>query len=63
MAEAGKRMRAGQELRMVDMPADAGAGLGLFETVHDFEGGAALAQHLAKACEQTHGTPGRAWLE
>lgn len=63
MAEAGKRMRAGQELRMVDMPADAGAGLGLFETVHDFEGGAALAQHLAKACEQTHGTPGRMWLE
>ncbi|MEY8874990.1 MAG: DUF927 domain-containing protein, partial [Leptothrix sp. (in: b-proteobacteria)] len=62
MAEAGKRMRAGQELRMVDMPADAGAGLGLFETVHDFEGGAALAQHLAKACEQTHGTPGRMWL-
>jgi putative DNA primase/helicase len=63
MAEAGKRMRAGQELRMVDMPADAGCGLGLFETLHDFEGGAALAQHLAKACEQTHGTLGRAWLE
>ncbi|MEY4750397.1 MAG: hypothetical protein RIQ60_2611 [Pseudomonadota bacterium] len=63
MAEAGKRIRAGQELRMVDMPADAGAGLGLFETVHDHEGGAALAQHLAKACETTHGTLGRAWLE
>ncbi|MEY8688959.1 MAG: DUF927 domain-containing protein [Leptothrix sp. (in: b-proteobacteria)] len=63
MAEAGKRIRAGQELRMVDMPADAGAGLGLFDTVHDFEGGAALAQHLAKACESTHGTLGRAWLE
>lgn len=63
MAEAGKRIRAGQELRMVDMPADAGAGLGLFDTVHDHEGGAALAQHLAKACETTHGTLGRAWLE
>ncbi|MEY4751377.1 MAG: primase TraC [Pseudomonadota bacterium] len=63
MAEAGKRIRAGQELRMVDMPADAGAGLGLFETVHDSEGGAALSQHLAKACETTHGTLGRAWLE
>jgi putative DNA primase/helicase len=63
MAEAGKRIRAGQELRMVDMPADAGAGLGLFETVHDFDGGAAMAQHLAKACETTHGTLGRAWLE
>ena len=63
MAEAGKRIRAGQELRMVDMPADAGAGLGLFETVHTFEGGAAVAQHLAKACESTYGTVGRAWLE
>ncbi|MGY0197695.1 DUF927 domain-containing protein [Leptothrix sp. BB-4] len=63
MAEAGKRIRAGQELRMVDMPADAGAGLGLFDTVHDHDGGAALAQHLAKACETTHGTLGRAWLE
>lgn len=63
MAEAGKRIRAGQELRMVDMPADAGVGLGLFDTVHDHEGGAALAQHLAKSCESTHGAIGRAWLE
>jgi putative DNA primase/helicase len=63
MAEAGKRIRAGQELRMVDMPADAGTGYGLFDTVHDHEGGAALAQHLNKACESTHGTLGRAWLE
>ncbi|HMW21964.1 MAG TPA: DUF927 domain-containing protein [Burkholderiaceae bacterium] len=63
MAEAGKRIRAGQELRMVDMPADAGAGLGLFDTVHDHEGGAALAEHLAAACATTHGATGRAWLE
>lgn len=63
MAEAGKRIRAGQELRMVDLPADAGVGLGLFDTVHDHEGGAALAQHLARACESTHGAIGRAWLE
>jgi len=63
MAEAGKRIRAGQELRMVDMPADAGMGLGLFDTLHDHDGGAALAQHLARACESTHGAIGRAWLE
>ncbi len=63
MAEAGKRIRAGQELRMVDMPADAGMGLGLFDTVHDHEGGAALAEHLAAACTTTHGAIGRAWLE
>ncbi len=63
MAEAGKRIRAGQELRMVDMPADAGVGLGLFDTVPDHEGGAALAEHLAAACATTHGAIGRAWLE
>ncbi len=63
MAEGGTRIRAGQELRMVDMPADAGVGLGLFDTVHDHEGGAALAQHLARVCESTHGAIGRAWLE
>jgi putative DNA primase/helicase len=63
MAEAGKRTRAGQELRMVDLPADAGRGLGVFEELHGHEGGGALAQHLARACESTYGTAGRAWLE
>lgn len=63
MAEAGKRTRAGQELRMIDLPADAGAGLGLFDTRHEFSEAGALAQHLARACDTTHGTPGRAWLE
>jgi putative DNA primase/helicase len=62
MNEAGKRTRAGQELRMIDMPADAGAGRGLFEDVGDFEGPGALAQHLTRATEGTFGTAGRAWL-
>jgi uncharacterized protein (DUF927 family) len=31
MQEAGKRARVGQEVRLVDVPADAGAGLGIFE--------------------------------
>ena len=63
MGEAGKRTRAGQELRMIDLPADAGRGLGVFDELHGHEGGGALAQHLARACEATYGTPGRAWLE
>jgi putative DNA primase/helicase len=63
MAEVGKRTRAGQELRMVDMPADPGAGLGLFEVCHGFTDSGTLAQHLTRACEATYGTPGRAWLE
>jgi putative DNA primase/helicase len=63
MSEANKRTRAGQELRMIDLPADAGAGLGMFETLHEHSGGGSLAQHLARVTETTYGTPGRAWLE
>lgn len=63
MAEAGKKIRAGQELRMVDVPADPGAGLGLFDTVHDQADGAALSAHLSRACESLYGTLGRTWLQ
>ena len=63
MAEGNKRARVGQELRMADVPADAGAGMGIFEDLHGREGGAALAVYLAKACDAYHGTAGRAWLE
>jgi putative DNA primase/helicase len=42
MGEVNKRARAGQELRMIDLPADAGAGLGIFETLHEFETGGVL---------------------
>ncbi|HMO45916.1 MAG TPA: DUF927 domain-containing protein [Rubrivivax sp.] len=63
MAEAGRRMRAGQELRMASVPADAGAHLGAFEELHGFAAPGELAQHLARAAESTYGTAGRAWLE
>ena len=62
MSEAGKRSRAGQELRMIDVPADAGATLGIFDTLHGHEGGGALAQHLTREAERVYGTLGRAWL-
>lgn len=63
MSEANKRTRAGQELRMIDLPADAGASLGAFEMLHGHETAGALAQHLTRATEATFGTAGRAWLE
>ena len=62
MAEGGKRSKAGQELRMADIPADAGAGYGLFNELHDQSSGAVLSAYLVKACEAQHGTAGRAWL-
>lgn len=47
---------------MADIPADAGAGYGLFNELHDQASGAGLSAYLVKACEAHHGTAGRAWL-
>jgi putative DNA primase/helicase len=63
MSEAGRRTRAGQELRMIDLPADAGGGAGVFDHVPTaFETAGGMAQHLTRASERTFGTAGRAWL-
>lgn len=62
MAEANRRTRAGQELRMIDLPADAGAGRGLFEELHGHDSAGTLAQFLTRATEGAYGTSGRAWL-
>ena len=35
MARAGRKANAGQEIRLADIEADAGAGLGAFEVLHD----------------------------
>jgi putative DNA primase/helicase len=61
MAEGGKRVRTGQELRMVDLPAEAAPGT-VFDTTHEHEGGAAFSMHLAKLCEAQHGEAGLAWV-
>jgi putative DNA primase/helicase len=63
MAEANKRPRAGQELRFVDLPADAGQGFGAFDHRGDFDDAAALSKHLNAAAGKFYGTLGRAWLE
>ena len=63
MAEGMKRVRIGQEVRMVDIPADAGAGLGAFETLHDSDGGAAFAKTITHRAASVYGATGRAWLE
>jgi uncharacterized protein (DUF927 family) len=62
MMEAGKRARAGQEIRLADIPIDAGRGMGAFENIHDAETPAAFALHLKEAATANHGTAGMAWL-
>lgn len=63
MNESGKRARTGQELRMVDIPADAGKGMGAFEFVHGQASPAAFAGHLNHEAAACHGAPGRAFLQ
>ena len=41
MARAGKQSTAGQEIRLADIEADAGAAMGIFETLHGLPNAAA----------------------
>jgi putative DNA primase/helicase len=63
MSEAGHTARAGQLARLVDLPADAGRGLGCFETIHGRPDAHAFAQELVAAAARCHGAPLHAWLE
>ncbi len=62
MARAGQRATAGQEIRLADIEADAGAGLGLFEDLHGQGTPAAFAATIKDACGQYHGHAGLEWL-
>jgi uncharacterized protein (DUF927 family) len=53
--EGGGRAMAGQEIRVLDIPADAGCGHGIFETLHEFESGKALAEFIEHASYKYHG--------
>ncbi|WP_191058790.1 DUF927 domain-containing protein [Geminicoccus harenae] len=62
IAETGRRARAGQLVRMVDIPADAGAGMGAFQDLHGHGAPAAFADALRLAAEAHTGHAGRAFL-
>lgn len=63
MAEGMKRTRTGQEVRMADIPADAGMGMGAFENLHGHDGGSAFSRYLTGQAASVFGAPGRVWLE
>lgn len=63
MESAGLKPDPGMEIRQLDIPADAGAGHGLFEKLHDHKDARALAENLRTACDRYHGAVGIAWLE
>ncbi|HEY8383964.1 MAG TPA: DUF927 domain-containing protein [Microvirga sp.] len=55
--EGGKPVKAGQTVRIIDVPADAGAGFGLFEITYGVEP-AAFAKSLKEVALEVYGTAG-----
>lgn len=62
LQEGGKKIKAGQEVRLVEIPADTST-FGLFENLHGFEGGKTFSEYLKKACAQYYGAASRAFLK
>lgn len=62
MERAGETWEAGQAVRLPGIRAAAGRGFGIFDTLHGFKSGAALADHLQQSARQYHGTAVRAWI-
>lgn len=63
MEQAGKGTKAGHDVRMAHVPANAGKGFGVYDTLHDFPNGAAMSDHLVKMAQQSFGTAGMAFIE
>src|SRR5262245_29695124 len=58
-ALGGKRSRAGQEIRVLDINADAGKGFGVFDVGDNPEN---LARELRQAAVNSYGTAGSAFI-
>jgi len=54
----GLKSYAGQEVRLVDIPADAGAGLGVFEDIQDAPSPKAFSEQLVDSAGKFFGTVG-----
>lgn len=58
MASVGRQTRAGQEVRLAELEADAGKGHGLFDQLHGHADGASLSEALRAATRSFHGAVG-----
>lgn len=61
MGEVSKTTKAGQDVRLATVPADAGCGYGMFETLHGAQSAKELADKLVQASARYHGTAGIAF--
>jgi uncharacterized protein (DUF927 family) len=58
-----RRTMAGQEVRVVDVPADTGSSYGIFEHLHGFADAGSLANHLKQAARDNYGHAARAFID
>jgi uncharacterized protein (DUF927 family) len=63
VASVGRKLKGGVEVRFISLPADAGVGLGIFDTLNGESSAAELARKLKKAALEVYGTPFRTFLE
>jgi putative DNA primase/helicase len=63
MAEAGKELKAGMEVRMLAIPADAGKGFGMFDEIHGFSEASVFADSITASAGRYFGTPIVAFLQ
>jgi uncharacterized protein (DUF927 family) len=63
LAKANIKTNAGQEVRLADIEADAGKGMGVVEQLHDMPNSKELSDYLKRQASQHYGSVGAAWLE
>ena len=63
MQAANRKARGGQMVRLIEIPADAGKEMGVFEDLHSREDGAAFAKELSANATRWYGTASRAFLQ
>ena len=63
--ESKKKVKAGQEVRLLNIPAVPleGEHFGAFEYLHDFGNGGAFAEYLNRQVKSYYGTPARAFIK
>jgi len=61
-SRSGLKATAGQEVRIIDIVADVEQSHGIYETLHSFENGAALSNHIKKASKAFYGTASREYI-
>lgn len=60
--QAGKKVRAGHEVRILDIPADTGK-YGIFEDLHGYVSGDEFAKALCSMCREHYGLASREFLK